>query len=318
MRSKELIDQINRMRINKLEQGLIQLDEQTRTIFRITNSEINQKIINELKRNNVFFYIWFCFLRANFLRSKDTISNRAFIQFIDYCNQAGNNFYFEEFPKENTMLPRFKNPSYQQAHSIEIVLQQIRDEYNSGCEFAHNIEKIAEINSLSNLHIVYIDLINELMKYKQIHNKIANAVVSELSWELNELRQCKETALLRSYIKSSTLHTLALASTFNVMIDVHIKTFFEDKLGSKDIDQSTIILLSRSIQPKIIKFLFARNYPFIHAQEQRRLLEKYYEYIAANMLEKLIWQVYFVKNNSKVDDYRQNTVFYQEYNDIFF
>ena len=299
MEIEDLIGFLNNVDLEKLKVSLDELDKKVGDIVSRAESNIDSIIIDEIKGRDEKFFVWFCFLRGNFLRGREIISNKAFAQFIRFCRNQGNDLYFSKFPHSGDLLPRFQKPKFQRAGAIEEVLQQLRERYHSGREFIEEIEKLTGKIGIKEIHELYLSLIAKFMSFKQIGSKVANAILGEISWEMTLLKRCNEKKTFQNLSKKELIRKLVLASCFNVMIDTHVKNFFEEKLKIKDVEYSHLILIAKSINPKTIHLLFERNFGWI--KEKEFLLKNYKEYIGANMIEKLIWVVYFVKKNSKAD-----------------
>jgi ribosomal protein S13 len=262
MKIKPLIDFLNTVDPQQLNESLDELEKEVQQIFTRTNSLIDPIIIEEIKRMNEKLFVWFCFLRANFLRGKDTISNKAFKQFIDFCKRENNNYYFYEFATQN-FLPQFNNPKFRQAKGIENVLQDLRRNYASGSEFVDDIENIISSFEIQEIHSLYLELIAKLMSIKGIGSKIANAVLNEVPVQLNLLKKYNEDKKFQDFLNNEFIRKLVQSSTFNVMIDTHVRKFFEEKLSIKNVEQSILILISKNIKNEIIELLFKKYFYFI-------------------------------------------------------
>jgi hypothetical protein len=315
MKVEKLIDFLNSVNLKTLGKSLDELDKKVEDIFSRTKSDLNPIIINEIKNRDEKFFVWFCFLRGNFLRGRDTISNKAFVQFIEFCRNQGNNLYFDRFPLNGNFLPRFYKPKFRRARQIEEVLQQLKGKYNSGCEFVEEIEKLTNHFEVEEVHKLYLNLIANFMRFKQIGSKIANAILGEVSWEISLLKKYNKKKIFQNFSEKELIKKLVLASCFNVMIDTHVKNFFEEKLNFKNVEHSHLLLIAKSINPETTRFLFERNFDWI--KEKDFLLTNYKEYIGANMIEKLIWVAYFVKKNSRKKDDINNLQFFKLSGNIF-
>ena len=53
---------------------------------------------------------------------------------------------------------------------------------------------------------------------------------------------------------------VGISLCFNVMIDTHVRNFFEEKLNIKDMEHSILILIGKSINSEVMRFLFERNF----------------------------------------------------------
>lgn len=302
----KLINFLNDINLQELNRSLDELDKKLREI-----NDIDSTIVNEIKDKNEEFFIWFCFLRANFLRGKDTISNRAFKEFIKFCEEKKNNYYFDKFPDAD-FLPYL---NFQQAGKVERVLQQLREKYKSGNEFVIEIKELTDSFKMEEVHRLYLELISKLMSFEEIASKIANAVIGEILWELTLLRRSKEEKTFQNLLKTEWIRKLALASCFNVMIDTHVKNFFKENLKIKNVEHSILIFLGKSIRPEVVKSLFYRNFEWV--KEGDLLLNNYHEYIGANMIEKLIWIAKFVKKNPRKNENINDLLFFKLSNDLF-
>jgi len=304
---QKLINFLNNCDLKKLNQGLDELDKKIEEIFLKSNASIDDETLSVIQNKSSYFFCWFCFLRANFLRGKDITSNRAFRQFL--TNIKWRNYYFDNFPQgSEKLLPQFSNPKFQQAKVIEEVLQQLRRKYKSGYEFVKEIKEMANSYEIEDIHRLYLELISKFMSFKQIGSKIANAIIGETLWELTLLRRHKKKTF-QNLLKEKWIRKLALASCFNVMIDTHVRNFFKEKLNIKDVQHSILIFLANCIKPELIEFLFDRNFKWI--PEKKLILKKYQEYVGANVIEKLIWVAYFVIKNSRRSDNINNLQFFQ-------
>ncbi|PIV43479.1 MAG: hypothetical protein COS26_00460 [Candidatus Nealsonbacteria bacterium CG02_land_8_20_14_3_00_40_11] len=304
---QKLINFLNNCDLKKLNQGLDELDKKIEEIFLKSNASIDDETLSVIQNKSSYFFCWFCFLRANFLRGKDITSNRAFRQFL--TNIKWRNYYFDNFPQgSEKLLPQFSNPKFQQAKGIEEVLQQLRRKYKSGYEFVKEIKEMANSYEIEDIHRLYLELISKFMSFNQIGSKIANAIIGETLWELTLLRRHKKKTF-QNLLKEKWIRKLALASCFNVMIDTHVRNFFKEKLNIKDVQHSILIFLANCIKPELIEFLFDRNFKWI--PEKKLILKKYQEYVGANVIEKLIWVAYFVIKNSRRSDNINNLQFFQ-------
>ena len=313
--TQDFLNLLNTINLETLKEALDELDEKAKDIFSRTGSNLDSIILREIENKNDKFFVWFCFLRANFLRGRDITSSKAFKQFIDFCKEQGNNFYFDKFPSSGNFLPKFKS-GFQQARSIEEVLQQLRGKYNSGCEFVKEIEKLVDCFEIKELHKLYLAIIAKFMSFKQIGSKIANAILNEVAWELTLLKDSNRKAF-QNLLKNEWIRKLVLASFFNVMIDTHVKTFFEEKLNIKNVEHSILIFMGKSVKSNVVRFLFERNFGWIGKKTKDFLLTNYKEYIGANMIEKLIWTAYFVKKNSRKNDNISSLQFFKLTGNLF-
>lgn len=291
----QLIRFFNKCEPTELKNSLDELDRKIEEIFRQREAEINDLIVNTIKDRDANFYVWFCFLKANFLRGKDVFSNRAFKRF---CNEVRtHDYYYVKFPEQN-ICPQL---NWQHARSIEMVLQSIKERFGSGEKF---INEIKEVTEKYDDHLLrYLQLIRFFKEFKGISNKIANAVLNEVSWEMYLLKKYKEHNAVNRLLKERWLHNLFLSSFFNVMIDTHVKNFFEKKLNLKDVDQITLILIGKHIKKEIINELFERQFYWIEKENGKGILEDYAEFVGANLIEKTIWTACFVKKNLRKENY---------------
>ncbi|RLF34710.1 MAG: hypothetical protein DRN03_06420, partial [Thermoplasmata archaeon] len=235
------------------------------------------------------------FLRGIFLRGRDTISNRSFLKFVKFCKQKENNYYLDSFPPTGNLLP--DGIGHYLAKQIEEVMQQLRNRYRSGRDFVRDIERITKQYDLDKPHVLYIDLISKFTMYKRIGCKIANAIMGEFPWELSLLKMGDYSTFVRLK-EHESVEKLALAGLFNVMIDTHLRSFFKDD-GIEKIDNETIhtalLVFSKDLEQEVVEILFDQKFDWV--ENKNEIIRKYHNYIGANLLEKLIWSVYFVKKN---------------------
>lgn len=158
------------------------MDAKVQEIFSKKKSALDSIIVDEIKNRDAEFFTWFCFLRANFLRGKYILSNRAFEQFVKFCRQRRNDYYFNEFPRTGSLLPHFK-PKFLLAKGIEKVLEQLRRKYASGYEFVKEVRCLTDSFEPKETHRLYLELIARFMSFEQIGSKIANAILNEIIWE---------------------------------------------------------------------------------------------------------------------------------------
>ena len=301
---------LNNANLQGLDSSLDELDLKIREIFLRTKSELDDALVKEIESGDAEFLVWFGFLHSNFLRGKNTISNRAFKQFIDFCERERNDYYFKKFPVAEDLLPRFKEPKFQYAKAVEEVLDQVRKKYSSGREFVKEIRCIVESHRPEEVHRVYLKLVSVFMSYRQVNFKIANAIVGEVAYQLGLLKKYGKEKEFEMLTSEEWIRNLSLASCFNVMIDTHVRSFFENQ-GMKSVDHVTLLLVARDVSPEVIELLFKRNYPWFNKKSGDFLLENYHDYIGANVVEKLIWEAYFVKANSSKDENLDNLRFYR-------
>lgn len=292
--AESLIGFLNNVDLRKLCASLDQLDEETTRIFASKDASLDTIILEEIKKTDPHSFVWFCFLRANFLRGKDIYSNKAFRELVEYSHSKENNFYFDSFPR-TSLLPDFQKPKFRHAHQVEAVLKQVATTYGSGKKFAKSIESI--VCKGDEMPLLYMEIISRFMQLKQIGMKIANAIANEIAGQMATLHRLGEAGVLRSLLSEPWMKKLLLVtSCFNVMIDVHVKNFFKDKMEFKDVDHSILILLGSLLKTEVTKALFERNYGWIPGKEN--LMGRYRDFIGASVLEKVIWTAYFVKSNA--------------------
>jgi len=284
-----IIEFFNKCDSQSLKDSLDELDEEIRNIFRERGSEIDRFIINVIKDRDADFYVWFCFLKANFLRGNVIVSNRKFKSFCSEVQPY--DYYYVKFP-EGKLCPHL---NWRFAGSLEMVLQDIKEKFRSGKEFVNKIKEITK--SYDDPLLRYFELIRFLNGFKGISNKIANAVLSELSGEIFSLEKYEKHNTVNRLLKEKWLYNLFLSSFFNIMIDSHVRKFFKEKLNLKNADQIALILIGKHVRKEIIAELFERQFYWINEEYRRRILEKYSEFVGANLIEKVIWMVYFVKKN---------------------
>jgi hypothetical protein len=152
MKVEALTDFLNTVNLHELKTSLDELDIVAESIFSRTSSNLHDLFVEEVRGKNAKFFVWFCFLRANFLRGKDTISNRAFIQFVEFCRKTKNNYYFDSFPTKSDFLPHFQNPKFRYAPGVEEVFQQLKGRHSSGNEFAQDLEKTCHSFAMNEIH----------------------------------------------------------------------------------------------------------------------------------------------------------------------
>ncbi|MCX8150934.1 MAG: hypothetical protein N3D85_05490 [Candidatus Bathyarchaeota archaeon] len=296
MKMKELIEFLNGVDPQKLKDSLDELDRKAQEILSKKDSDLDSIFVEEIKGGNAEFFVWFCFLRSNFLRGRNTVSNKAFKRFVDFCRNTKNNYYFGCFPHTNNLLP--DNLNFRYRKGVEEVLQQLRNEYDSGSKFVVEIKELVQDSKIDEIHNLYTELIAKFMKYNYVAGKIANAVLGEIPYQLTLLKTSGESETFNRLLKKDWIRKLALASCFNVMIDTHVNNFFKEKLNIKNVEHSILILLAKSITPEIVKTLFERKFSGIEKKDRDVILKNYHEYVGANMVEKIIWLANFVKQNS--------------------
>ena len=307
----DLTDFLNNVDLQSLKDSLDELDDKTDEIFQRTKSELDDVFVKIIESGDPEFLVWFSFLRSNFLRGRLIISNKAFRQFIDFCRRKKNGYYFKKFPTSGVLIPRFTKPKFQYGKAVEEVLEQLRGKYSSGREFVQKeIRPTVENHRAEEVHRVYLELVSKFISYRQVGLKIANAIVSEVAYQLRLLRESGREEKLRMLTNEDWIRTLNLASCFNVMIDTHVSNFFEDQ-GMKNVDHFTLLLVARDIKPEVLGLLFKRSYPWLNEKSRNLLLEKYHDYIGANMVEKLIWVAYFVRANSSKNENLDSLEFYK-------
>jgi hypothetical protein len=317
---RNLLDFLNNTDPRELDESLNELGGKSGEIFRSKGADIEKTIVERTKNMKGEEFVWFCFLRGNFLRGRDVVSNKAFKQFIEHCEKEGHhNYYFDGFPGGN-LLPMFK-PRFREAAGIERVLQQLRDKYGSGREFViKEIERPANSIQVDKIHELYLELVARFMSYEQVGSKIANAIIDDVREEIVLLSRYNEIEAAKRLLESEWVRKLALASFFNVMIDRHVREFFREKLGIKEANHSILIFMGRSMKPEVIKSLLERDFRrfrWIDEDEEELLLSSYREYVGACMLEKVIWLAYFVKKNSKKSERISDLKFFKLSGDIF-
>jgi hypothetical protein len=302
LKVNDLIEFLNNTDLQELNESIDELDKEVSKILEEKDAELGNIIVEETKNMSAEEFVWFAFLRANFLRGMDTISNNAFKQFVNYCKKEKNNYYFNEFPK-GKFLPNFEKPKFQRAPSIEKVLQQLRDEYESGSNFVDEIKELASHTQISEIHELYLKLLVKLTSYKQIGGKIANAIIAEPLEEVRALSK-NNVATVEKFLENEWLKNLLFASFFNVMVDTHVRNFFKEKLGFKDVEHSILIFIGKSMKPEVVKSLFERYlryYNWLKEDEKESFLNNYREYIGACILEKMIWSAYYVQDKKRID-----------------
>ncbi|MEM3665232.1 MAG: hypothetical protein QXW47_09980 [Candidatus Jordarchaeales archaeon] len=184
--------------------------------------------------------------------------------------------------------------------NVEEALRCVKSEYGSGKKLAEKIREMAE--QYDEPLLLYLDLIRTFSGIKEVGDKIANAIINEIGGEPSLFKNCKKD--LQNLFAERWFRNLFLASTLNIMIDTHVRKFFEKKLGMKQIDKSLLIIIARYIDKKLIEEVFNYSYcwainEYFEKEEIKKFLENYYEYIGASLLEKIIWKTQFVKANAK-------------------
>lgn len=308
----KLIDFLNSCDPEELVCALDELHGEVRRIFERKKALIENVIVSEIENRDPTFFVWFCFLHGNFLRGSDVVSNKVFVQFVSRMKPTG--YYFNEFPqKARKLLPRFFNPKFRYATQVESVLKQLRRKYSSGRKFVGEIKNIVDSYEIEKAHRLYLELISRFMSFEYIGSKIANAILGEAAWNLNLLRKSKKK-IFENFLEEEWIRKLTLVSCFNVMIDIHIRKFFEEKLGIKNVQHFILIFLAKCIKPEVIKALFNRKFGWI--PEAEILFENYPEYVGAGSIEKLIWTARFVAKNSRKEDLK-NMEFFRMSGDLF-
>jgi len=189
----QLIEFFNKCDPQQLKDSLDELDRKVNGIFSEKGAEIDDLIVNAIKDRDANFYVWFCFLKANFSRGRVVISNRVFKRF---CNEMQSyDFYYAKFPEQD-ICPHLE---WRYAKSIETVLQGIKERFGSGKEFVNEIKKIAE--SYDDPLLRYLELVSFFKGFKGISNKIANAILGELEYTFIKLREYEEHSAVNRLLK---------------------------------------------------------------------------------------------------------------------
>ena len=290
----ELIEKLNKSEPNKLIPRLKEMDDKIKEIISRGGGGTSEKVYNAIRKNrSTEFFVWLCFLRAIFLRGKDTLSGKAFNRFIEYAEK--DNYYFDKFPDRDKIIDYELKWRYTEA--VEKILRQIRKEYKSGKEFIEGIKMIANSYSEEEIDLLYLHLISEFSKFKYIGNKIANAIVNEIKWT-NEISTIQKE-ISDEYLKNGWFKKIIYASYFNVMIDVHVINFFKEQ-GFKGVDMGYLVLLGSRLDKKITESLFKYEYELFNVNYDK--VKNYHPFIAANLIEKIIWRIGFYKKNKKKDE----------------
>jgi len=290
----ELIEKLNKSEPNKLIPRLKEMDDKIKEIISRGGGGTSEKVYNAIRKNrSTEFFVWLCFLRAIFLRGKDTLSGKAFNRFIEYAEK--DNYYFDKFPDRDKIIDYELKWRYTEA--VEKILRQIRKEYKSGKEFIEGIKMIANSYSEEEIDLLYLHLISEFSKFKYIGNKIANAIVNEIKWKTNEISTIQKE-ISDEYLKNEWFKKIIYASYFNVMIDVHVINFFKQQ-GFKGVDMGYLVLLGNRLNEKITESLFKYEYELFNVDYDK--VKNYHPFIAANLIEKIIWRIGFYKKNNKKD-----------------
>jgi hypothetical protein len=303
----DLISVLNTSDLKSLNVSFDELNLKIKKIFTEKDADFDVAVSQISSARDSEFFWWFVFLKANFLRGSDVISNKVFKQFIDDCNVKKNNYYFEKFPSEGRLLPDFRNPKFRYGSAVEQVLNQVRQRYGSGRDFVRFIRKIVEKYRIGQEHLAYLELISELNSYKQIALKISNAIVGEVAYQLGRLQENRHQKF-EEFTKEKWIKQLVSISCFNVMIDIHLMNFFKYH-GIKNADYLALLLLSKDLKDEVLVLLFQRAYPWLPKKTREFILNDYRDFVGANMLEKLIWSAYFVKANLKGESYENLNLF---------
>jgi len=291
----ELIEKLNKSDPDKLIPRLKEMDDKIKEIISRGGGDTSEKVYNAIRKNrSTEFFVWLCFLRAIFLRDKDIISGRAFNKFMEYAEK--DNYYFNKFPDRDKIIDC--ELKWRLAHASETVLKQIRDRYKSGKEFVEDIKRIANSYNKEEIDLLYLHLISEFSEYEEIGNKIANAIVNEIKWKTNEISTIQKE-ISDEYLKNEWFKKIIYASYFNVMIDVHVINFFKEQ-GFKGVDMGYLVLLGSRLDKKITESLFKYEYELFNVNYDK--VKNYHPFIAANLIEKIIWRIGFYKKNKKKDE----------------
>jgi hypothetical protein len=288
-----IIDFLNNAK--ELDEFLDELDKEINEIFSKSNADIRKKFIEATRDKPPEFFVWLCFLRAIFLRGKDISSSKAFLQIMEFSK--GRNYYFDGFSED--LLPEF-NPHWLYANKIKEILENIKKGYQSGEKFIEVIKSLA--NSSCDESLLYFELIKKFNSLPEIGNKVANAIVNEITWEINTLRSAGEKKF-NEIIKEDWLRKIVGASCFNVMIDVHVINLFKE-WGIKDVDIGYLIILGYHLNNEVAKRLFDRDFGWLDGKDS--LFEKYSNFIKANLIEKFIWRVQFFEKTNKYKKTNRN------------
>ncbi|MCS7365260.1 MAG: hypothetical protein NDF54_07490 [archaeon GB-1867-035] len=286
----DFISFLNGFEVDELRDCIDELEDKVDEVLRMSGAYIDEKIVSGLRDADPEFYFWFCFLRANFLRGRITIANKAFIRFLEYAEKL-NYYYFDGFP-EGRIIP---NIGFRYAGKIEKVLDQLRDEYGSGCNFVKFIRQVID-QCDDNYPLIYLELTSKLVGLRNIGSKIANAIIGEVSWELSLLRKYELFDVFERLVNTLWIRRLIFSSFFNVMIDAHVRNFFK-KFKLENVEHSHLIFIASQVKEPIIEMLFYRYFDWVKEEDRSRLLKDYRDYIGANLIEKMIWLIYFVKSN---------------------
>ena len=272
-----------------------------------SHSTLMVKQVYNNEKDEDYYLIWCCFLTANFFRGSNNLSLKAFEVFLNNCKK--DNLYFDQLPEKNQiseqMLPWIK--SFRFKNEIISVIEQIVEKGDSsGKSFVKNLfQKVAEIKwEIPGIHGLYFDIIRSLMSYKYIAGKIANAIISEISYELWLLKQHEGEGdkKFRSIIEKDWVRNLAIASLFNCMMDTHVKGFFVENLLIKSPEHSFLILMGEDVPKETIReYFFGENRQFgwIDEEKKNKIIQNYHSYIGANFIEKMIWVVNAIVSETK-------------------
>ena len=305
-----LTSQLNDSDREELSRSLELLINTMDNYFANRGADVRAAIVGELQGRDAAFPFWFAFLRGIFLRGRDDIANKAFLQFMSYCKGLKCDYYYNHLP-EGPFLPQFHNPKYRYANAVEEVLSQVKTKYGSGKAFTAYIEGLLEKVDRESIHEGYLLIMRELLGFKQIASKIANAVLGELSWHMS-LMSAHYSHKVEEFLSVPPRRRLLLTSLFNTMIDSHVKRFFKEKLRVEyaDVIYTYLIFLSRSVDRDILLILLKKFYPWIGVVERLegqvfsidQFLDTYRDYVGANVLEKLIWAACFTRRNIVKDN----------------
>ena len=298
---KKLIMFLNEVDSGKLCKALDELDKKITEIFKMKEASIEERIVDELKDADPYFFVWFCFLRANFLRGSDVVSNKRFISFLNGTKDRG--YYFKGFPDGN-LLPHLR---WQYAKHVERMLSCVRENFSSGYKFVSHIKQL--VDGEDDPLLLYLTVVGEFKTLGHvmgrkgkvstgISNKIANAAIGEIGWELSLLRRYGYGKTVERLLNLDWIRKLFFASFFNVMIDIHVKNFFERNLNFKDVDQYALLLIAKYVKKDVINRLFKRSFSWVPGEYEKPFFDRYVEFVGANLIEKMIWMAMFVKNNS--------------------
>lgn len=291
----ELLDFFNQVDLDELSSSLDELENEIDKLDR-KRAILTKKIVEELEMQSAEFFVWLCFLRANFLRGKNVQSNKAYMQFIDYAKPK-NKFYFEGF-SDGPLVPSPFSPKFLYANQVEGVLKQVKEKYGSGRKFVEDIKGLVLKHAQDPL-LLYTHLLSRLMSFDGVSSKIANAVIGEIPYRLGFLKK-HDQKTFRALLAKKWLKHLALAGLFNVQVDSNVEGFFKEKIGIKKVEHVHFVMLASKVRKEFIKRLLGRyTWVEVDDRDMNQILKVYKDYLGANVIEKLIWSAMSMRRETK-------------------